>query len=84
MVRLIIFRSAAHPNLSILGTEYDQLAILNPDFTLNPEKLAEQVRPSCIFIFPSSTYFLLGSTVVRCFSTAVLSQQDYVYRWSVS
>lgn len=25
------------------GTEYDQLSILNPDFTLNEEKLAVQV-----------------------------------------
>lgn len=27
------------------GTEYNQLAILNPDFTLNPAKLAEQGLP---------------------------------------
>ena len=32
----------------ILGTEYNQLAILNPDFTLNLEKLEQQVR--CLFL----------------------------------
>lgn len=36
-----------------LGTEYDQLAILNDDFTLNMEKLAQQV---CLNALSTCTY----------------------------
>ncbi|KAF8877581.1 OPT oligopeptide transporter protein-domain-containing protein [Gymnopilus junonius] len=41
------------------GTEYDQLAILNPDFTLNKEKLAVQGLPWTMYIGAAVTHFLL-------------------------
>ena len=57
----------------ITGTEYDQLSILNPDFTLNEEKLAVQVLKRNPFIAGRSNvdFILTGSAVVRCISVIV-------------
>ncbi|SCV71209.1 BQ2448_2797 [Microbotryum intermedium] len=53
------------------GTEYDQLAILNPDFSLNPDKLAQQGIP---WYATSNAIYYVGSNLAigATFSHVVL------------
>lgn len=76
--KLVVLGRDHDPNL---GTEYDQLAILNDDFTLNMEKLAQQV---CLNALSTCTYkndlfHPPGPSLVRCFSAAVQSQQNFIH-----
>ena len=72
MASLSIVLILAHLT-GITGTEYDQLSILNPDFTLNEEKLAVQVLKKNPFIAGRIhvDLILTGSSVVRCISVIV-------------
>ncbi|KDR65867.1 hypothetical protein GALMADRAFT_81439 [Galerina marginata CBS 339.88] len=52
------------------GTEYDQLAILNPDFTLNEAKLAEQGLPwyaASQLLFKVSRTMYIGAAITHFF-----------------
>lgn len=52
------------------GTEYNQLAILNPDFTLNPEKLAQRGLPwyaASQLLFKVSRTMYIGATITHFF-----------------
>lgn len=52
------------------GTEYNQLAVLNPDFTLNPEKLAQQGLPwyaASQLLFKVSRTMYIGTAITHFF-----------------
>lgn len=68
----------------LTGTEYDQLAILNPDLTLNNTLLAEQVNfePCSYWITMLSVRFV-GSSLVCFVPVALSNQQDHVHWRSV-
>lgn len=62
------------------GTEYDQLSILNPDYTLNYDKLEQQVRAVALVVREcTEAAGTPGSPVVRRVAAAVQDQSYYVH-----
>lgn len=76
--KLVILGRGYNPDL---GTEYDQLAILNDDFTLNMEKLEQQVCLNALSAcsYKNDRFHPPGPSLVRRFPVTVQSQQNVIH-----